>query len=230
MRSDIDLSSVGTFGLVRVVVRGVGRKLGVTRDLTPEERAAIDRAISGYLADPEDSYQARLRDDYPIFPAGRLRYDNPPSRWPRTSRGESGSSRRATLTVSNQPIGKIALTDLFHALERIAGGEPVPGRGRYGIRREAADVYEDYETDERVLTTRPAIAAQTPGARSTRRSIGKRCERGRRQPAGAYAQPHSADHLSRCPQSDTGSPIEDSEVAAENDPDARPKGSKTDST
>lgn len=26
-----------------------------------------------------------------------------------------------------------------------------PGRGWYGIRREATDIYEDYETDERVL-------------------------------------------------------------------------------
>jgi hypothetical protein len=48
-------------------------------------------------------------------------------------------------------MGKSALTDLFHELERIAKVEPVPGRGWYGIRRKATDVYEDYETDERVL-------------------------------------------------------------------------------
>src|SRR5690606_23417397 len=101
-----------------------------------------------------DAFQAGLRDDYPIFPAGRLKYDIPPSRRPRRSRGdfpESDSIRRAKPTVSDQPIGKSALTDLFHALERIAGVEPIPGRGWYGIRRKATDVYEDYETDERVL-------------------------------------------------------------------------------
>ena len=29
--------------------------------------------------------------------------------------------------------------------------EPIHGRGWYGIRRRAADLYEDYEKDERVL-------------------------------------------------------------------------------
>lgn len=47
----------------RVVVHGAGKKLGVTRDPTPEERAAIDRAIAGYLADLEDAYPAGLRED-----------------------------------------------------------------------------------------------------------------------------------------------------------------------
>ena len=40
---------------------------------------------------------------------------------------------------------------MFHELERRAKVKPLPGRGWYGIRRRAADVYEDYETDERVL-------------------------------------------------------------------------------
>ena len=43
------------------------------------------------------------------------------------------------------------LNDLFHALERAAKVTPVSGRGWYGIRRRATDVYEDYEKDERVL-------------------------------------------------------------------------------
>jgi hypothetical protein len=45
------------------------------------------------------------------------------------------------------------LCDLSHALERIAaGGEPIPGRGCYGIRLKARDVYEDDETSERGST------------------------------------------------------------------------------
>ncbi len=150
MRSDVDLSPKGAFGLGRVIVRGSGKKLGVTRDLTPEERSALDRALAGYLKPLEDAYQEKLRADYPMFPGGRLRYDIAPSR---VSRRKSASTpiRRARLSVSNEPMDKRTLNDLFHDLERMAEIEPVTGRGWYGIRRRAADVYEDYEKDERVL-------------------------------------------------------------------------------
>src|SRR5690606_14328379 len=43
------------------------------------ERGAIDRALSAYLWDLEDAYQRDLREDYPIFPSGRLKYDVPKS-------------------------------------------------------------------------------------------------------------------------------------------------------
>ncbi len=154
MRSQVDLSRIGTFGLGRMVVHGEGKKLGVTRDLTPEERTAIDRALSGYLKHLEDAYQRGLREDYPMFPGGRLRFDIPPSRRPKRSRidaGDRGSIRRAKPSVPNRPIGKRGLLDLFHKLEEIADVPSIPGRGWYGIRRRATDVYEDYETDERVL-------------------------------------------------------------------------------
>ena len=150
MRSDVDLSPIGAFGLGRVIVRGSGKKLGVTRDLTPEERSAIDRALAGYLKPLEDAYQEKLRADYPMFPGGRLRYDIAPSRVSRR-KGASTPIRRATPSVSNEPMDKRTLTDLFHDLERLAEIEPVTGRGWYGIRRRAADVYEDYEKHERVL-------------------------------------------------------------------------------
>jgi len=133
----------------RVVVHGSGKKLGVTRDLTPEERAAIDRALNGYLRDLEEAYQQRLRGDYPMFPAGRLRYDIAPSRVPRRKNGAT-PIRRAKLSAA-KPMNDRTLNDLFHALERAATVTPIPGRGWYGIRRRAADVYEDYEKDERVL-------------------------------------------------------------------------------
>ncbi len=154
MRSHLDLSPSGTFGLGRMVVHGAGKKLGVTRDLTPEERGAIDRALAGYLMHLEEAFQQDLREDYPIFPSGRLKYDIPPSRWPKRSRPghtDVQPTRRAKLTVSDRPIGKRGLLDLFHELEEFAGVTPQPGRGWYGIRRKATDVYEDYETDERVL-------------------------------------------------------------------------------
>ena len=150
MRSDVDLSPVGVFGLGRVVVHGSGKKMGVRRDLTPEERAAIDRALSGYLRSLEEAYQDKLREDYPIFPAGRLRFDVAPSRVSRR-KVPIEPIRRAKLSVTNEPMDKRTLNDQFHELERIAKVESVPGRGWYGIRRRATDVYEDYENDERVL-------------------------------------------------------------------------------
>jgi hypothetical protein len=89
-----------------------------------------------------------------MFPSGRLRYDIPPSRWPVAGEAVTGHAspiRRAKWDAPDQPIGTRTLTDLFHALERIAGVTPVEGRGWYGIRRKTTDVYEDYESDERVL-------------------------------------------------------------------------------
>ncbi|MGH7618563.1 MAG: hypothetical protein ACREPM_15190, partial [Gemmatimonadaceae bacterium] len=65
MRTDVDLSSIGAFNLGRIVVHSVGKKLGVVRDLTPEERAAIDRALAGYLCNLEEMHVAGLRPDYP---------------------------------------------------------------------------------------------------------------------------------------------------------------------
>ena len=85
-----------------------------------------------------------------MFPTGRLRYDTAPSRIPR-KKAVATPTRRAKLSVSNKHIGKRTLNDLFHDLERIAGVEPAPGRGWYGIRRRATDIYEDYEKDERIL-------------------------------------------------------------------------------
>ena len=149
MRADVDLSRVGAFELGRIVVHGVGKKLGVVRDLTPEERGAIDSALSGYLRDLESAYLAGLRANYPMFPSGRLRYDVAPSRVSR--RSAVSPVRRAKQSVGDTPIGKRALTDLFHELERVAKVEPIEGRAWYGIRRRATDLYEDYEKDERVL-------------------------------------------------------------------------------
>jgi hypothetical protein len=78
-RTDIDLGPVGAYKLGRVVVHGSGKKLGVKRDLTPEERAVIDGALAGYLRDLEREFLDGVRTDYYVFQAGRLRYDVPPS-------------------------------------------------------------------------------------------------------------------------------------------------------
>jgi hypothetical protein len=61
------------------------------RDLTPEERAAIDRALRGYLRDLEEAYEAGLRADFPMFPTGRLKWDVAPSRRSRKKRSHDNS-------------------------------------------------------------------------------------------------------------------------------------------
>lgn len=63
------------------------------------------------------------------------------------------SVRRARTDLPDKPINKRTLTDMFHALETVACVVSVEGRGWYGIRRKATDVYEDYESDERVLNS-----------------------------------------------------------------------------
>lgn len=65
------------------------------------------------------------------------------------------SVRRARTDLPDKPINKRTLTNMFHALDVVAGVEPVEGRGWYGIRRKATDVYEDYESDERCLARGP---------------------------------------------------------------------------
>lgn len=82
------------------------------------------RALSGYLRNLEQAYRDRLREDHPMFPSGRLRYDVPPSRWPAAGEAVTGHAppvRRARWDAPDQPIGTRTLTDLFHALERSAG-------------------------------------------------------------------------------------------------------------
>jgi hypothetical protein len=153
-RTDVDLGPVGAYRLGRVVVHGSGKKLGVKRDLTPEERAAIDGALAGYLRDLEREFQDGVRADYSVFQAGRLRYDVPPSRRPRKGHAALIEPvRRARTDGPDQPINKRTMTDMFHQLERVAGVVPMEGRAWYGIRRKASDVYEDFESDERVLNS-----------------------------------------------------------------------------
>jgi hypothetical protein len=73
-----------------------------------------------------------------MFPSGRLRYDVPPSRWPAAGEAVTGYAhpiRRAKWDAPDQPIGARTLTDLFHALERIAG--VTPSRGAAGMASDA---------------------------------------------------------------------------------------------
>jgi hypothetical protein len=227
MRSDIDLKSALSHS-DRVVVHGVGKKLGVTRDLTPEERGAIDRAIGGYLADLEDAYQAGLRDDYPIFPAGRLKVGgqnavrevSPNQARPavRNQQSRTSQSVRAPSQISFMPLSGSPESIRCPA----AGGTASAGRRPMSTRTT--------RPTSGCSTTRPAIGAPTPGGRSTRRSDG---EEVRGRSATTRRRVRSAAFGRALQPTRPGGPavpIEDSEVRSEDDPEGHTKGSKSGST
>jgi hypothetical protein len=141
-RSDLELtpfdmkSSSGNparFGILRVP--SAGWKLASPVMFGFEDRKCVDAALAGYLSLFEEQWRNGSIDDYPLFPAGRLK------------KGKAKLSSRPT------PLTRDAARKMFQALERIAGVAHVPGRGWYGVRRIAADIAEDLEKDERVLNS-----------------------------------------------------------------------------
>lgn len=168
-RAALDLSTIGSHGLGRFTIPDCGRKKGVTIDLTPELRAAWDYELAkGYLRHLEAAYQAGQRRTYPLFPGGRLARPVALSRRPERN-GEyvelpdNELRAKPDVTVS---IGDRAARDHFHELERLAGVATIRGRGWYGVRRVAADLAEDVESDGRALN---AITGHTSD--ETRRQI-----------------------------------------------------------
>lgn len=132
-RKNLDLKAVGGFEAGRFTVPSRGNKKGVLIDLSPSQRDHWLRELTeGYLRDLERAYQAGRIKDYPLFPGKRL---------------VKGVAR---IDVT-QPLGKRAMTDMFHAFERAAGVEIVAGRAAYGVRRQATDLDEDVESDARAL-------------------------------------------------------------------------------
>jgi len=123
----------GHLGILRVP--GAGHKEAAPIVLTPDQRAAVDSALAGYLLDYEALWQAGKIKDYPLFPAGRFK------------------KGKAKVVEAPRPLTRDAALGMFHDLERIAQVTPVPGRGWYGVRRIAADAAEDVEKDERVLNS-----------------------------------------------------------------------------
>ena len=123
----------GHLGTLRVP--GAGHKEAAPIVLTPDQRAAVDSALAGYLVDYEALWQAGKIKDYPLFPAGRFK------------------KGKAKVVEVPRPLTRDAALGMFHDLEGIAKVTPVPGRGWYGVRRIAADAAEDVEKDERVLNS-----------------------------------------------------------------------------
>jgi integrase len=129
----VPIDGSGSLGTLRVP--GAGHKAAAPIVLTPNQRTAVDSALTGYLLDYETAWLAGAIDDYPLFPAGRF--------------------KRGKAKVVGAPLSltRDAALGMFHDLERISGVESLPGRGWYGVRRTAADLAEDVEKDERVLNS-----------------------------------------------------------------------------
>jgi hypothetical protein len=133
MRSWLDLGEVGARSLGTFWVPDFGKKTGVIIDLTPETRGYVDAAMTtGYLRDLETAHRAGKLADYPLFPGLRL---------------VGGFAR----LDAKKPLGKRAMTDIWHEFERLAGVPVVALRGWYGIRRAGTNLARDVEKDNTIL-------------------------------------------------------------------------------
>lgn len=124
-RSDIDLTA-GTF-----TIHGRGKKLGATIDLTPAQRAHVERVLtSGYLAALERQYLT-TGTDYFLFPAGRIR-----------GKGTPDAHLGAGIDIARH-CERQWIIDNFRAAETLAEVVQVKGRAQYGLRRQNVDAMND---------------------------------------------------------------------------------------
>jgi hypothetical protein len=135
-RSDLDLTAA-EFG--QLTVRGAGDKKGEVVELTRGQRAAVDRALRGYLRILEARWiESNGKADYCLFPGGKLHG---------RANGEPVISGRDPDALA--PISRSALTRRWEPIEFLAGtGEHIRGRGAYGLRRAAVDAAESENISE----------------------------------------------------------------------------------
>lgn len=135
--ADYETLPAGSLG--QVTIPGSGKKHGEIVMLTPEQRRAVDDALRGYLANYEAAWQAKEIDDYLLFPGSKMRMlDETGRRW----------TRRVRAGV--KPLSRDGARVEFRKLESIAKVKHIPGRGWYGLRRQAADMAETATNDDRV--------------------------------------------------------------------------------
>lgn len=103
---------------------GRGDKKGAILELTAGQRAAVTRALGGYLAPLEAALP-----DYPLFPQGMLVRNKD------TGHLVAHPVRHGAA----EPVHRRTLNDWFRAAETIAQVPHVEGRAAYGIRRVAVD-------------------------------------------------------------------------------------------
>lgn len=119
--------------------------------LSRRQRAAVDHALATWLSELERAYQARVIDDYCLFPGGIL-----------------GACAR--LPQGERPIDRSSLRRWLKGLEAAAGVRHLAGRGLHGMRRflanEAERLVRAGELDER---TADALGGWEPGSLARRR-------------------------------------------------------------
>lgn len=119
----------------RFTVRGVAKKCGEIVDLHPELREVVEEVLEeGYLSDAEAAYRSGEIADYYLFPVHRL----------------VGGKALVKWCIEGH-LGPKSLRDMFAKLEDLAGVDHVPGRALYGLRRQGADLAQDFESDDRML-------------------------------------------------------------------------------
>lgn len=136
-RSGLTLDPIGAYGKGTVSVVGSGKKKGVTLDLTPEDRQAIDWALSTYLRELEKAFLCGKLPDYYLVPGRNI-----------NAKGVAPVRKLAEL----RPLGRRRALALFRKLERIAKVKSVEGRGWYGLRRIGSDIVQRLTLDEAVRT------------------------------------------------------------------------------
>jgi hypothetical protein len=117
-----------------------GRKRGETVMFTPEQRRAVDRALTGFLALYEAAWRKGIMSDYLLFPSAGIR----------GRRSNAECDEPFEVSPSARHWDRTKARRAFHDLERIAGVKVVKGRGWYGLRRVAADLAEALTPDARV--------------------------------------------------------------------------------
>jgi hypothetical protein len=142
-RRDLNLEE----NTLRVI--GMGRKKAPTVELNDYQRAAVDRALAGYLRELEAAFLAGEIANYPLFPSGQM----PGSRSHLFREQKSGAARsphgpaEPTATVERhanaKPLTGTTWRDWWHDAEEIAGVVHLDGRGPYGIKRTEVDLAKE---------------------------------------------------------------------------------------
>lgn len=128
-RSHLDVEA-GTFR-----IPGRGKKQGTVVHLTKGQRAAVTRALTGYLAGLEALYQGGELADYPLFPGGLLH-----GRVLVRTEERTEVLRTVRDHADRKPPEKRTWQTWWREAETKAEIEHVPGRGWYGGRRGLLDV------------------------------------------------------------------------------------------
>jgi hypothetical protein len=135
----------GAFGIGVLTILGDANKGGAIVDLTPEQRAAWDKAVGpdGFLREFEAAFQEGAVPDYFLFPSRKLIH------WDRANRCPQSPVAPVKRALSGH-MEQTSMHELWLKLETAAGVEHVYDRGMYGMRRLATDLADDVTDDEAV--------------------------------------------------------------------------------